>query len=125
MAVQVRVDQKRVDEVCALLVGALQRNEFPFNIAKKPQDLVSEDVRAKQRLYALLMFGACFYMRGTIQSEYAIREMIRMHHLHPELFDPEFLSRPEITVEYLFERMRNFVRRSEEHTSELQSHVNL
>jgi hypothetical protein len=56
------------------------------------------------------MFGVCFLMRGTIKSELAIKQMVKMHAAHPELFDPEFLSQPHINAEYIFERLRNFIR---------------
>lgn len=110
MAGEVVVDQERFDTVCDLLVSARRNNEFPYRIAQRPQDIIPEKIRKDPLIYARVLFGICYYMRGTIRSEYAIRRMVNMYETHPELFDPSFLSNKEITEEWVFERMKVFVK---------------
>jgi hypothetical protein len=107
--VVVRVDQARFDQVAGILVGALERNEFPYNIARRPQDMVPQDIRADKRKHALLLFAACYFMRGTIQSDFAIAQVVRIYRKYSEIFDPEFLSGPDGSEQYVFERLGKFI----------------
>lgn len=107
---RVEVDHKRVEEVCALLVEALKKKQFPYNVAKPPQDYLPKEVRENPLVHALVLFGTCHFMRGTIQSDFAIRQMVRIWRAHPELFDPKFLSGKKATKRYIFKRLEPFLR---------------
>lgn len=91
--VLVRVDQDRFDQVAGVLIEALRNKTHPYDIAKRPQDMVPADIRADQKTHALLLFGVCYFMRGTIQSDFAIRQIVWLFRRHPEIFDPDFLNK--------------------------------
>jgi hypothetical protein len=101
---------QRVVEVCTLLVGAFERKEFPYSIGKEPQELIPAHTKADPRTHALFLFGACYLMRGTIQSDYAFKQLITIHKKHPEIFDPVFLSGPSVDVQYVFERFEPYLK---------------
>ncbi len=101
---------ERVAEVCGILVRAFDRNEFPYNIGTEPQDMLPERIKADPKTHSLFLFGACYLMRGTIQSDYAFKQLIAIHERWPELFDPEFLSQPEVTVAYVYDRFKEYLK---------------
>lgn len=100
----------RVEEICARLVGALERDEFPYNVGTEPQELIPASIRADRLKHSLFLFGACFFMRGTIQSDYAFKQLLAIYEIHPELYNPQFLSASDIDKRYVFDRFKPFIK---------------
>ncbi|MDE2071437.1 MAG: hypothetical protein KGI70_01725 [Patescibacteria group bacterium] len=106
---QIEVDYPRIRDVCALLIESLRQHKFPYNVTKPPQEYVPAEIRADPLVHALVLFGTCHFMRGTIQSDFAIRQMVKIWRTHPELFDPVFLSTKQATKQYVFDRLKPFL----------------
>lgn len=107
---RVTTNPARVEEICTRLVGAFERDEFPYNIGTEPQELIPPHIKVDPLKHSLFLFGACFFMRGTIQSDYAFKQLLAIYDLHPELYDPRFLSGSDIDNEYVFVRFKPFIK---------------
>jgi hypothetical protein len=90
---QAQVDEGRAELVFGRLLAALRRNQYPYNIAQLPQDLVPEKMRSDQLKHAQFLFYVCHYMRGAIRSETAIQQLLALWRQEPWLFAPDEVTR--------------------------------
>jgi len=108
--VTVRVDKTRFDQTARLLVKAVLANEFPFNIMWLPQNATPPELKKDLLVLSRAIFFANMFMRGQVKSDYIYGQAMKICLASPELIDPDFMSRSDTTVEYVFERVKPFIR---------------
>ena len=87
-----RVDKKRAKLVFERLLKALRANRYPYNVASLPQQQIPEDIRKDPLDHAVFLFYVCHLMRGAIQSDMAIRQLVVLRRHTPAFFQPELVS---------------------------------
>lgn len=108
--VRVRTDQDRFDQVAWILVNMVRSNTYPFNIMWLPQHATPAQLKEDTLVLSRAIFFANMFMRGQVQSNYIYGQAMKICLAHPELIDPEFMSRPEIDVQYVFERIEPYIK---------------
>lgn len=103
----IELHKDQAEEVLGALLVAYQENQPPYD-----QDRVRlpHDPRHMPRTlergttdHAMFLFNVCYYMRGGIKSNDAVKRMSRVYDEWPELFDSETASRfdPALLAEIL------------------------
>jgi len=90
------VDKKRAKEIFDRLVVAYSTMEYPFNLPEAIPPQTRQNLPPTlmwgSREHALFLFVSCYWMRGGIRSDEAIRRLTRIYLSCPEIFLPEFIS---------------------------------
>lgn len=85
---KVTIDWQRAAVLFDTLVMAVKKKSFPFDRVQVPQ--VRENIPASIEWgsyeHALFLFAVCYYMRGGIKSETAIKSLGKMYVASPDLF---------------------------------------
>ncbi|MDD5693134.1 MAG: hypothetical protein PHU86_01510 [Patescibacteria group bacterium] len=81
-----------MERVCGRLVAAFDAHEYPYNrlSVRPPQEVenLPPTLVLGSRDHAMFLFNLCYWMRGGIQSDTAIRSLGLVYSEHPALFDP-------------------------------------
>lgn len=84
-----RIDHGRARLVFGRLIKALRKKEYPYNVARLPQEMIPASLRGDQLRHAQFIFYACHFMRGALDSTTAIRQLVALWHHAPWMFEPE------------------------------------
>ncbi|MDB5264919.1 MAG: hypothetical protein JWN64_490 [Parcubacteria group bacterium] len=85
----VHIDWSQAEIVCGQLLAALRNKQYPYGEDwALPQTFIPKEIRQDPLLWARFLFYICHYMRGTIKSDHAVRQLVRVWEEHPEYFDP-------------------------------------
>ncbi len=91
---KIEVHREHAFEVLDTLMDAYAQNAYPYNLdsTRLPHDPrhMPETLQLGSVDHAMFLFNVCYYMRGGIKSNDAVRRMSRVYNAHPELFDCEF-----------------------------------
>lgn len=87
---RVRIDREQAERVFSRLLKALRGRQPPYDRAKPPQEKenLPETLSWGGRAHAIFLFCSCYWMRGGIKSETAIRSLGKVFTEAPELFNP-------------------------------------
>jgi len=87
---EIVVDKARVSAVLGRLVCAFENDEFPYNLdaTRVPQDHrhMPETLEFGTREHAMFLWNVCYYMRGGIKSDDAVKRLAKLYDTSPELF---------------------------------------
>lgn len=85
------INRARAVEVFEPMYDLYQRGQYPYDRPEidLPQNLVPRSINAKPLLFARFLFFACLYMRGTVISSDAFKQLVRLWRNEPWLFNPE------------------------------------
>lgn len=90
----VHIEWPRVEAVCGRLLAASRTDSYPYTeLWALPQTFVPESIKKDPVVHACFLFCVCHYMRGTIKSDHAVKQLVKMWEQTPEYFDPEHVSR--------------------------------
>ncbi|MDB5160078.1 MAG: hypothetical protein JWO99_341 [Candidatus Saccharibacteria bacterium] len=93
--IQVTVDKEHAYPILDELLRAYANNEAPYNLdrVRLPHDPrhMPETLEYGSRDHAMFLFNVCYYMRGGIKSNDAVKRMSAVYDDHPALFDPEYV----------------------------------
>lgn len=85
----VSIDWQRADVVCGQLLAAFREKVYPYGEAwALPQSFITEDIRKDPLTHARFLFYVCHYMRGSIKSDFAVQQLVKVWQKHPHFFDP-------------------------------------
>lgn len=88
---KVVIDYEHAYGVLDTLMDAYEHNAPPYNLdrARLPHDSrhMPETLERGSVDHAMFMFNVCYYMRGGIKSNDAVKRMSRVYDSHKELFD--------------------------------------
>lgn len=88
----VHIDWSRVETVCGRLLAASDNRAYPYQeLWALPQTFIPQVIKEDSRVHACFLFCVCHYMRGTIKSDHAVKQLVRLWKKHPEYFDPEYV----------------------------------
>jgi hypothetical protein len=89
-----RIDYKQAEKVFAVMLERYRKREHPFIDYESdlPQNMVLPEVKADPLRFALHLFFACHYMRGTMISSLAFKLLNDMQLRDPWLFELEVVS---------------------------------
>jgi hypothetical protein len=113
------IDHDRARIVFDTLVRALKEKVHPYDVALRPQDIVGELSSYTQVQQANFWFYACMYMRGPINSNFAVERLFEIFREEngEGIFDPSDIrsQRPfhivRVMEKYNFTRMLKDVKR--------------
>lgn len=88
IAMSIRIDYARARAVIEAARNAYRERSYPFNNIFLPQDQIPQDIRENKLVFACVLFYSCHYMRGTIKSDFAMRQIVGMYKRRPDLFNP-------------------------------------
>ncbi|NTV44512.1 MAG: hypothetical protein HGA67_02325 [Candidatus Yonathbacteria bacterium] len=104
-----RVDKTKAELVFARLLDAYFHKEYPFNLPEAIPPQVPENLpksfRIGTREHALFLFKVCYWMRGGIKSNTAIKQLAKLYHADPKIFLPE--SESMIVEEELIQKLKD------------------
>jgi endonuclease III len=90
----VTIDKAHAYPILDTLLEAYANNEPPYNLdrARLPQDPrhMPASLERGSTDHAMFLFNVCYYMRGGIKSNDAVRRMATIYDDHPELFNCEY-----------------------------------
>ena len=89
---QIEMNVRRAKVIFRRLLAALRAGQYPYNIAPLPQDQIPEAIKKDSLRYAQFYFYACHFMRGALNSNTAMNQMVALWHRMPELFCPEVVA---------------------------------
>ena len=84
----ISIDYSRALLVVETTLRAYRKRDYPYHNIRLPQDEIPDSIRNDPLIFARLLFYSCLYMRGTIKSSFAMKQMIAMFLAWPELFNP-------------------------------------
>ena len=94
-----RIDWERAELVCGRLLAVRARSAYPYNNrAALPQSFIPVEITQDPLVHSRFLFGTCHYMRGTIKSDYAVKMLIELFGIVPQLFNPFEASRMEFAT---------------------------
>lgn len=83
------VDTRRAKLVFKRLLHALRSRQYPYNTAQLPQHQIPDEIRRDPLRHSQFIFYVCHFMRGAIQSDMAIKQLVALWRKEPGLFEPE------------------------------------
>ena len=85
------IDKERAVKTFEPMYDLYRRGQYPYDRpdVDLPQNLVPRKITSKPLQFALFLFYACLYMRGTVVSSDAFKQLIRLWKNERWLFDPE------------------------------------
>lgn len=85
-----KIDRARAQEAFEPMLDLFHRGQYPYDRPgiDLPQNLVPKSIASKPLQLALFLFFACLYMRGTVVSSDAFKQLIRLWKNERWLFDP-------------------------------------
>ncbi len=85
-----KIDKARAREAFEPMLDLYHRGKYPYDRPETdlPQNLVPKEIASKPLQFALFLFYACLYMRGTVVSSDAFKQLIRLWKNERWLFDP-------------------------------------
>jgi hypothetical protein len=87
------IDRKKAERIFWRLLDAYRRKEPPYDQPDAIPPQVRENIPASliwgSREHALFLFAVCYWMRGGIKSNTAIRQLARLYDTTPQIFLPE------------------------------------
>lgn len=85
------INRDRALEAFEPMYDLYERGQYPYDRLEVdlPQNIVPKPIASKPLLFARFLFYACLYMRGTVISSDAFKQLIRLWKNEPWLFDPE------------------------------------
>lgn len=88
------INYPRAKVVFAAMLERYRTNQHPFvnYQADLPQNMVLDEVKKDELRFALHLFFACKYMRGTVISSHAFRVLNQLQQEAPWLFQPELVA---------------------------------
>lgn len=88
------VDHQRAEDVLLRLMSAYENDEFPYGLdsTRLPQDHrhMPRTLEFGTREHAMFLWSVCYYMRGGIKSNDAVKRLSVMYDSYPELFVAEY-----------------------------------
>lgn len=112
----IEIHHDHIEEVLTVLLDAYENNKPPYNHdrVRKPQDErhMPEKLKLGGIEHANFLFNICYYMRGGIKSNEAVKRMSRVYDDRPDLFDCEIaaLTNPQEIEDVLSRRGLGFQR---------------
>lgn len=92
----ISIDWNRAELVCGELLAAFRAKDYPYGEAwALPQSFVTDAVKDDPLVHGRFLFYACHYMRGSIKSDYAVKQLVRAWEECPHLFDPFVAQDPK------------------------------
>ena len=89
LLMHVMIDEARAELVIGKLLGAFRKKEFPYGeLWALPQTFIPEGIRSNPLTHARFLFYCCHYMRGSIKSDFAVRQLVEIWKERPDFFDP-------------------------------------
>lgn len=82
------IDFEQADLVFGRLLHAQEHKVFPYDQIVLPQDFVPEAIKKDDVTHARFLFYVCHYMRGTIKSDHAVTQLVKLWEYDPYLFHP-------------------------------------
>lgn len=92
---KILVDEKRAVEVFSKLVEAFKNKLPPYDTAPLPQILTPTQIQKKSAEHARFLFCCCYYMRGGIRSDTAMKSLAVLYENHPEYFDSAYVAQAD------------------------------
>ncbi|MCA9353635.1 hypothetical protein KC842_02070 [Candidatus Nomurabacteria bacterium] len=91
---EMTIDYSKAEEVFGTLYDAFENKTFPFDQVVLPQrrDNMPDSIEWGGRDHALFLFTLCYYMRGQIKSETAVKNLKKIWEDNKDLFDPDYLK---------------------------------
>ncbi len=90
---QIHVDHDQARRVFDVLVQTHRKHQYPYNIARLPQDSIPKLLRRDPLRHAQFIFFLCHFMRGTLDSAIVTRQLIALWYRYPWMFQPEEVVR--------------------------------
>lgn len=88
-----KIDRDKAAMIFGLLLGAYIRKEHPYNKpeAELPQaeKNLPKELERGSREHALFLFAACYWMRGGIKSDTAVRQLTKLYEMRKDVFLPD------------------------------------
>jgi len=89
------IDTDRARNVFEPMLDLYHKGQYPYDRpdVDLPQNLVPKKIASNELFFALFLFYACLYMRGTVVSSDAFKQLIRLWKNERWLFDPKQVVR--------------------------------
>lgn len=92
----ISVDKEHAYPILDTLLTAYENNESPYNLdrVRLPHDPrhMPKTLEYKSTDHAMFLFNVCYYMRGGIKSNDAVKRMSTIYDAYPELFNSEYAA---------------------------------
>jgi hypothetical protein len=90
----ITIDKEHAYPILDNLMEAYTSNASPYNLdrVRVPQDPrhMPKTLERGSVDHAMFLFNVCYYMRGGIKSNDAVKRMSAIYDAHPELFNADF-----------------------------------
>lgn len=98
---KIRIDWGRAELVFGTLLDAIEHQVFPYDFARPPQlpENLPKGLVWGSLEHARFLMCCCYYMRGGIKSDRAIRALSRAYENFPDYFSPEKFLWPFVSEE--------------------------
>jgi len=100
---EIGIDLRRAEAIFSRLIKSYREKSQPYDRVILPQ---SPQNMPKTLLYgsashALFLFCSCYFMRGSIKSDFVIRQLARIFDNYPELFVPKNFANGKVDSSYV------------------------
>lgn len=85
---EIYADWERAQVVFGNLVRSLRALEYPYNGSVLPQRFIGDAITSDPVVHSRFLFYVCHFMRGSVKSDFAIRQLVALFVDHPHFFDP-------------------------------------
>ncbi|MCC2630323.1 MAG: hypothetical protein K0S38_132 [Candidatus Paceibacter sp.] len=109
----ISINWKRAELLFGTLLTALKQEAFPYDFAKPPQrqENLPRNLVWGSLEHSWFLFCVCYYMRGGIKSDRAIRALARMYEECPSYFNPETFVWPYVSDEVKIASVKDLLQR--------------
>jgi len=93
---EIRISHEKAKIVFFRLAEAISKKEYPYDREYARSPHVAENLPTNLVIggkeHAIFLFCLCYFMRGGIQSDTAVKSLAKLHKNNPEIFDPPLAS---------------------------------